>query len=139
MGAAAAAAQAIMSGQAVAAVSTPGGLLPEDAAPVKFDRLSVERRILCAVCDDHYSDRLGKRNSLAAIADWAINDINTTSPPPPNARLDVAGLTLADAVQKVLDCLERLISAGLVERQGDVDDPAHTYHRTEAGDVELQS
>lgn len=135
--AAEAAAEAIVGGQAQALVTTPDGPLPDDAAPVVFDRLSVERRILCGVSDEHYSDQLGARNNLPAIADWAINDPNTTNPPPPNGRLDIQGLTLAQQVQLVLDNLNRLIKAGLVERDGDLNDPAHTYRVTEAGTAEL--
>jgi hypothetical protein len=137
--AAAAAAQAILNTGSSAAVTTPDGPLPDDAPPVKFDRLSVERRALCAISDELYSDRLGPRNSLPAIADFLINDPNTTNPPPPNARLEVAGLPLADQVQLVLDNLDRLIEAGLATREGDVNDPTHTYHVTEAGVLEMQN
>jgi hypothetical protein len=137
--AAAAAAQAIVKSQTQTIITTPDGPLPEDAAPVKFDRLSVERRILCGVSDEHYSDQLGKRNTLAAIADWAISDPNTTNPPPPNGRLPIEGLTLAQQVQLVLNCLDKLITAGLVSRKGSVNDPSHTYHVTKAGVKEMQS
>jgi hypothetical protein len=136
---AAAAAASLIAGQATASITTPEGELPEDAAPVVFDRLSVERRALCAISDELYSDRLGPRNSLPAIADFLINDPNTTNPPPPNARLEVAGLPLADQVQLVLDNLDRLIEAGLATREGDVNDPTHTYHVTEAGVLEMQN
>jgi hypothetical protein len=136
---AAAAAQSITQSAAGVTVTTPEGELPAEAASVKFDRLSVERRVLCAVSDELYSERLGPRNSLPAIAEFLITDPNTTHPPPPNARLEVAGLALADQVQLVLDNLERLIDAGLVTREGDVNNPAHTYHVTEAGVTEMQS
>jgi hypothetical protein len=137
--AAQAAAEAITGSQAGAIVSTPDGELPEDAKPVVFDRLGVERRILCGVSDELHSDRLGPRNTLAAIADWAISDPNTTNPPAPNGKLDIKDKSLAEQVQLVLDNLDKLIKAGLVERKGDVSDPAHTYHVTKAGTTELQS
>ena len=57
--------------------------------------------------------------------------------PPPNERLEVEGLPLAEAVQKVLYRLENVVAAGLVVRDGDVNDPARTYHLTEAGVAEL--
>lgn len=135
----AAAAEAIIGSQAIATITAPEGELPEDAAPVKFDRLSVERRVLGTINDDPHTERLGPRNSLPAIADFLLSDPNTTNPPAPNQKLDVAGLPLAEAVQMVLDNLDRLVEAELVSRDGDVSDPAHTYHLTEAGVAELES
>ena len=105
------AAQAIVAGHAAVIITTPAGDLPDDAPPVIFDRLSVERRVLCAITDQKHSERLGARNTLPAIADFLINDPNTTNPPPPNGRLEIEGLTLAEQVQLVLDNLERLIEA----------------------------
>jgi hypothetical protein len=132
------AAQAIISSQVAVAITSPGDP-SADAPPVVFDRLSVERRVLGAITDELHSDRLGARNSLPAIADFLITDPNTTHPPPPNPRLDIDGLTLGEQVQLVLNHLDALIDAGLVARDGDVADPAHTYHLTDAGRMELQT
>lgn len=136
---AAAAAAAITGSRLAAQITTPPGDLPDDAPPVKFDRLSVERRVLGTVNDDLYTEQLGSRNNLASIADFLLTDPHTTHCQPPNERLNVEGLTVEQAVGLVLEKLENCVQAGLLERRGDVNDPAHTYHLTEAGCAELSS
>jgi hypothetical protein len=137
--ASATAAEAIVGSQITVTVTTPDAEPPDDLPEVHFPRLSVERRVLGAINDGWHSDRLGPRNSLPALADFLITDPSTVNPSPPNARLEIEGLALADQVQLVLDNLERLIEAGLVVRVGDINDPGHTYHLTDAGTTELES
>jgi hypothetical protein len=72
-------------------------------------------------------DRLSvERRVLGAITDELHSD-------------RLGGLTLGEQVQLVLNHLDALIDAGLVARDGDVADPAHTYHLTDAGRMELQT
>ena len=117
----------------------PTARCPTTRQPSTSTDLSVERRVLCAITNELYSERLGARNTLPAIAAFLLNDPNTTSPPPPNARLNIQGLTLEQQVQLILDHLNRLITAGLILRDGNINNPAHTYHLTDSGIAELQT
>lgn len=131
LSAAEAAAAAISKGQADLAVTVAGAAgaeLPE----VAFDRLSVERRVLGHITEDVDQSWIGPRNTLAALTQALMTDRHTTSPPPGLPRLDVDGVSVAEVAQTVLEHLERLVDAGLVEQHAD-----GSYALTDAGVHEL--
>lgn len=128
------AAVAAISSFASAMVTAPGYSDPKDLPPVKFDRLSVERRVLGHVTDEVDQTPLGPRNTLAAITYALMTDRNTTRPQGGQPRLETEGQTTAQIAQAVLDHLSRLVDAGLVEVNDDGE-----YALTDAGHLELRS
>lgn len=114
----------------VTAAGGPGADLP----PVKLDREGVERRVLGHITDEEDTSALGPRNTLAALTYAIVRDQNTTNPPAGKPRLDVDGLSTAEAAQAVLDILELLIGEGLVKQRKD-----GSYELTDAGHLELAS
>jgi len=105
-----------------------------DLPPVKFDRLSVERRVLGHVTDEVNITALGPRNTLAAITYDLMTDRNTTHPPSTHPRLEVDGVSTEEIAAAVLAHLTALQDAGLLEARAD-----GTYAVTEAGHLELAS
>lgn len=116
-----------------ATVTAPGYVEPENLPPVKFDRLSVERRVLGHITDEVDRDHLGPRNTLAALTHALMNDRHTTHPAGENARLDVSG-SVAEIAQTILGHLDALKDAGLVVQRED-----GSYKLTKAGHTELAS
>lgn len=127
-----AAAAAIGAAQARVQVTTgggPGAVLPES----KFPRLSVQRRVLAHISDEVDETEFGPRNTLASLTRALMTDRNTINPPTSDhGKLDVNGKTVVEIAQQVLDHLEELIAAGLVEQHDD-----ETYRLTDAGHAEI--
>lgn len=133
LSAAQAAAAAITQGHADLQVMV-GGSAGAELPEVVFDRLSIERRVLGHITDEVDFSPLGPRNTLAALTQALMTDRHTTNPPPGQPRLDVDGLTVAEVAQAILEHLDRLVDAGLVEQLAD-----ESYVLTEDGVRELAS
>lgn len=114
----------------VATAGGPGADLP----PVKFDRLSVERRVLGHVTDEVDTTALGPRNTLAALTYALVRDRNTTHAAGGNPRFEVDGMSVAESAQAVLDYLDDLKDAGLLVQRDD-----GSYEVTEDGLTELRN
>ena len=129
---AAAAAAASIDSYSTATVGTPGAEDAPDLAETVFPRLSVERRVLGNITDEVDVIRVGPRNTLAAITYALMTDVFTTNPPEGQPRLDIGGKSTEQVAQEVLDMLDALADAGLVEQRDD-----DSYAVTEAGQAEL--
>jgi hypothetical protein len=121
---------------AAAAVSVSVGSKPgtADMPEVKFDRLSIERRVLGHITDDVEHTVLGARNTLAALTYSIMRDRNTTHAPAPNPSLDIDGKSLVEVAQTIHEHVGKLTDAGLVAQRED-----GSYALTEAGHKELAS
>jgi hypothetical protein len=102
-----------------------------DLPPVKFDRYSLERRVLGTVNDEEELTALGARNTLATVSHSLINDRNVTHPRAPMVEaLDISGGSAA-AIGIVYEKLTALVDADLLDLEDGI------YHKTDAGNAEL--
>lgn len=119
---------------AAASLTAPGYTDEDALPPVKFPRLSVERRVLGHITDETDGSPLGARNTLAALTEALMRDPNTTRPRGGMAEALPIDRPLEDTATHILAMLTALTDAGLVEQRED-----GSYQVTDAGHVELAS